>query len=167
MSLSSSITANVPFFAATVFPVAALTCTGAVTAGFATCFSGGSGRAAPRALFVFLPGFRYCRAVAIVMPRPTPLRSSRTVSRVCPAASASLAFARSFANASLREYFLSAGGGGIAMRPSNASSAAWIIASVITSLCAIKFLRAFPATRNICTVARCGTPIKMLKRLYL
>jgi hypothetical protein len=53
------------------------------------------------------------------------------------------------------------------MRPSNAAMAAWIIASVITSLCAIKFLRAFPATRNICTVARCGTKINTQTTLYL
>jgi hypothetical protein len=60
---------------------------------------------------------------------------------VCPAASASLAFARNFANASLREYLFSAGKGGIAIRLSNAAMAAWSIASVITSLCVIKFLR--------------------------
>jgi hypothetical protein len=55
--------------------------------------------------------------------------------------SASLAFARNFANASLREYLFSAGRGGIAIRLSNAAMAAWSMASVITSLCVIKFLR--------------------------
>jgi hypothetical protein len=53
------------------------------------------------------------------------------------------------------------------MRSSNASRAAWIIASVITSLCAIHFLRTFPATRNICTVARCWTERTMLNSPYL
>ena len=104
ISLSSSITVNVPFFAATVFTGAALVFAGAAGAVFASGFSWASSRIPPRALLVLLPGFRYCRAVEIVMPRPTPLRSSSTVSRVCPAASASLAFPRSFANASLREY---------------------------------------------------------------
>jgi hypothetical protein len=73
---------------------------------------------------------------------------------VCPAASASLAFARNFANASLREYLFSAGRGGIAIRLSKAAMAAWSIASVITSLCVIKFLLMYSATRNICTIAR-------------
>jgi hypothetical protein len=65
-----------------------------------------------------------------------------------------LAFARNFANASLREYLFSAGRGGIAIRLSKAAMAAWSIASVITSLCVIKFLLMYSATRTICKVAQ-------------
>jgi len=52
-----------------------------------------------------------------------------------------LAFPRNFANASLREYLFFASRGGIAIRLSKAVIAAWSIASVITSLCVIKFLQ--------------------------